>query len=252
MRRAVLGIDIDGARVRAAPVDVDFGELIDEAHSEAVPPPGSPAQLLGVIGRLADRFAWCGPIGIAFPGVIEHGVVRTAAHLDATWIGAHVESLVEAGLGAPTTAINDADAAGLAEIRFGAAVGHRDVVAVVTLGTGVGTAVFIDGVLLPNTEFGHLPIDGADGEQRIDADALDRRTWEAWAADLDTYLQLLERLIWPNLLVIGGSISEHIDRFAALLHTRTPLVAAQYRAQAGIVGAALHAARAVDRVELAR
>jgi polyphosphate glucokinase len=238
----VLGVDIGGSHIACAPVDIVDGELVSHHEQIRTPTPGTPDQLVDAIGQLADRFCWTGPIGVTFPGVVEHGIVRTAAHLDASWVGVDLDAAVRVHLGQPVTAINDADAAGLAEIRFGAAYGHPGVVVVVTLGTGVGTGVFVDGTLVPNTELGHLPFrDGREADVVVAARARpdDDESWESWGTDVGTYLQALEQLLWPSLIVIGGGVSERFDDFAGFLGTRTPVVAARHTNEAGIIGAAL-------------
>lgn len=247
MNTTVLGIDIGGTHLKAAPVDTSDGQLVTERSSIATPTPGTPDQLLHTVGELADSFAWSGAMGVTFPGVVERGIIRTAAHLDQSWIGVDLPALVTAEYGVPCTAINDADAAGLAEVKFGAAFGHAGVVVVVTLGTGVGTGVFVDGVLVPNTELGHLELNGHDMEQvaaaRTRTDTSE--SWKHWGHDVDRYLRQLENLLWPSLFVIGGGVSSDLDQFERYLHTRTPVVAAKAGNDAGIIGAALaHRCRA--------
>jgi polyphosphate glucokinase len=241
MNQMVLGIDIGGSHTKAAPVDTDDGELVTGRSSLITPSPGTPDQVLRTIGELADRFAWCGPVGVTFPGVVEHGVIRTAAHLDQSWVGVDLSTLVTTEYGVPCTALNDADAAGLAEVRFGSGFGHPGVVVVVTLGTGVGTGVFVDGVLVPNTELGHLELNGQDMEElaasRTRTDSAE--SWKRWGSDVGAYLRQLENLLWPSLIVIGGGVSTEFDRFDGYLDTRTPVVAAKTGNDAGIIGAAL-------------
>lgn len=241
MNDTVLGIDIGGSHIKAAPVDTFDGQLVTEGTNVDTPSPGTPDQVLTTIGELADGFAWCGAIGVAFPGVVEHGIIRTAAHLDQSWLGVDLDTLVTEEYGAPCTAINDADAAGLAEVKFGSAFGHPGVVVVVTLGTGVGTGLFVDGVLVPNTELGHLNLHGHDMEKLVAARTrVDRsESWKHWAHDVDSYLQQLENLLWPSLIVIGGAVSTEFNRFERFLHTRTPVVAARAGNDAGVIGAAL-------------
>ena len=241
MNDTVLGIDIGGSHIKAAPVDTSDGQLVTDRSRIETPSPGTPDQVLATIGELADRFEWSAAIGVTFPGVVELGVIRTAAHLDQSWVGIDMQALVADEYGVPCTAINDADAAGLAEVKFGSALGQAGVVVVVTLGTGVGTGVFNDGVLVPNTELGHLRLHGHDMEKlaasctRTD----ESESWKRWGHDVDTYLRELENLLWPSLIVIGGGISAHFEHFERFLHTRTPIVAAKDGNDAGIVGAAL-------------
>jgi polyphosphate glucokinase len=242
MSSAVLGVDIGGSHVKAAPVDTFDGELIEPRERVVTPSPGTPEQLVGSIGELVDRFRWSGPMGVAFPGVVEHGVVRTTAHLDPSWVGVDLPAMLDAEFGGPVTALNDADAAGLAEVRFGAAFGHLGVVVVVTLGTGVGTGLFNDGTLVANAELGHIPLHGDDMDDIVSARAraADDESWDEWGRDLDRYLGLLERLLWPSLFVIGGGVSKKFDRFEHLLRTRTGVVPARLANEAGIVGSALY------------
>ncbi len=245
MRCVVLGVDIGGSHIKAAPVDTTDGELVTPRERVPTPRPGTPDQVIAAIGELSDRFSWSGSSGVTFPGVVEHGVVRTAAHLDQSWIGVDLAHLVAHAFGQPTTAINDADAAGLAEMTFGAGFGHDGVVVTITLGTGVGTGVFVDGILVPNTELGHLTVHGRDMETRVAARARtdDRESWKKWGHDVNAYLQVLEGLLWPSLFVIGGGVSADFSQFAKYLHTRTPVLAARTGNDAGIIGAALTQAR---------
>jgi polyphosphate glucokinase len=247
MKNVILGVDIGGSHIKAAPVDTSDGELVVQRERVTTPVPGTPEQVVEVIGTLADRFAWGGSIGVTFPGVVDRGVICTAAHLDPSWVGVDLAHLVSTRFGEPTTAINDADAAGLAEVAFGAAFGHDGVVVVVTLGTGVGTGVFIDGVLVPNTELGHLSVHGRDMEERVAARTRtdSAESWKRWGHDVCSYLEILENLLWPRLFVIGGGVSTEFGRFERYLHTRTPVVAAKTGNDAGLIGAALaHARRA--------
>lgn len=241
MSAMVLGVDVGGSHISAAPVDTVDGELVETPLRLPAPSPPTPGAVVGTIADLADHFQWAGPIGVGFPGVVDRGVVRTAAHLDPSWVGVDLPAAVSHRLGGLVSAVNDADAAGLAEVRFGAAFGHPGVVVVVTLGTGVGTGVFHDGALVPNTELGHLPVHGHDMEELVAARARTEghESWERWARDLSGYLGLLERLLWPSLIVIGGGVSADFDRFAPYLRTRTTVVPAMMANDAGIVGAAL-------------
>ena len=182
-----------------------------------------------------------GAIGVTFPAVIQHGVARTAANVDKTWIGTDVEALLGEHLGRPVTVVNDADAAGYAEARFGAARDVQGTVFMATLGTGIGSALIVDGHLVPNTELGHLEVDGKDAETRAADSARERDglTWEHWARRLTRYLSAVERLLWPDLIVVGGGVSKKADKFLPLLQIRTPVVPAGLRNDGGIIGAAL-------------
>ena len=184
------------------------------------------------------------PVGIGIPGAVPHGIVSTAFNIDRSWIGVDGAALFEAALGRPCTILNDADAAGLAEMRFGAGAGRSGTVLMLTLGTGIGSALFVDGTLVPNTEFGHIEIRGKDGERRASAGARERKglSYAKWAPLLNEYLQRIEALVWPDLIILGGGISKKADHFIPLLDVRPPVVAAALQNQAGIVGVALQAA----------
>lgn len=237
----VLGIDIGGTHLKAAPVDVHDGELVEPPEWIETPRPATPAALLAVISEFADNFSWSGPIGIGFPGVVDANVVRTAAHLDRSCIGVDLSQLVSDELGLAVTAINDADAAALAEVHFGAGRGHPGVVLTITLGTGVGSGMTIDGILVPNTELGHLQQGGSDMEARVAARAHREgdSEWESWGREVDAYLHSLENLLWPALFIIGGGISADFEKFERYLRLRTPIAAATKGNDAGIIGAAL-------------
>ena len=182
------------------------------------------------------------PVGVTFPAVVQHGVARSAANVDSSWIGTNIETVVGEALGRRVVAVNDADAAGYAESVHGAARGATGVTLLATLGTGIGTAMVVDGVLVPNLELGHLEIDGHDAETRASDAARDREglSWEQWAKRLQRYFGALEDLLWPDLIVVGGGVSKHHEKFLPLLHLRAPIVAAELRNDAGIIGAAWH------------
>lgn len=238
----VLGIDIGGSGMKAAPVDTTTGELVGERHRIPTPDPATPEAMIDVGRQLVDHFSWKKSVGCAFPGVIQQGRVLTAANLDKAWVGVDGAAAFTKALDLDVAMVNDADAAGLAEVRFGAAKDVPGVVLMVTLGTGIGTGMFVDGKLVPNTELGHLKMDGkteaedvASARAREDAGL----SWADWSGHLDAYLCELERLLWPTLFVLGGGVSKKFDKFADRLTVRTPIVAAEMRNQAGIVGAAL-------------
>jgi polyphosphate glucokinase len=238
------GIDIGGSGIKGAPVDLSSGALSAERLRVPTPEPSTPAAVAEVVAAVVAHFRWTGPVGCTFPAVVRHGVVRTAANVDPAWIGTDIEELLRSATGLPIVGVNDADAAGLAETRYGAARDRRGVVIVTTLGTGIGTALLHDGNLVPNTELGHLEIEGRDAETRASDAARERNnlSWERWATRLQTYYRRLEDLFWPDLFVVGGGVSRKSDRFLPLLNLRTEIVPAQLRNQAGIVGAALLAA----------
>ena len=197
-----------------------------------------------VVGQVTRHFNWTGPIGCTFPAVVQNGIVRTAANVDQDWIGTDGKSLIEQHTSCPVTLLNDADAAGVAEMTFGAGKGQMGVVMMLTLGTGVGSALFSRGVLVPNTELGHLEIRGKEAEDRASDRAREERgwDWEQWAKRVNEMMQQLEALFWPDLFIIGGGVSKEHEKFLPLLSTRARVVPAELRNEAGIVGAALSAA----------
>lgn len=248
-RQIAIGIDVGGSGVKAAAVDISTGELVVPRRRVATPQPSTPAAVVAVIAKLVKRIdteadAADSPIGMGFPAVVIGGQTKTAANVDAGWIDFDAAGALEAALGRRAFVLNDADAAGLAEMRFGAGVGVGGTVLILTLGTGVGSALFFNGQLVPNTELGHMEIRGRDAERRSAAAARTRRglSWKAWAADLDEHLQAIDRLFWPDLIILGGGISKTPDRFMPFLKVRPPVVPAVLRNDAGIVGAAMAAA----------
>jgi polyphosphate glucokinase len=244
---AVLGIDVGGSSIKSAAVEVAAGRLSGTLRSVPTPQPSVPAALVDVLKSLAAlEPAVAGRVGVAFPSVIKQGVVRTAANIDQGWIGTDAAALAGQAIGRPVLFLNDADAAGLAELRFGAGRDCNGTVVMLTFGTGIGTALFTAGRLLPNTELGHMEVRGVDAEKRASAHA---RTAEgldfpAWSERVNEYLALLERLLWPDLFVLGGAVSERFAEFAPLLRSRAQLRPAHFGNQAGLIGAALAAADA--------
>jgi len=241
------GVDIGGSGIKGAPVDLAEGRFLAERLRIPTPSPSTPGAVADTLAELVREFgdaAGDRQIGVTFPAVIQHGVARTAANVDRSWIDTDVDALFTAVLGRAVHVMNDADAAGFAEARFGAARDVDGVVIVCTLGTGIGSALLVDGELVPNTELGHLEIDGHDAEKRAADSARDRESlsWEAWAARLERYFGVVESLFWPDLFVVGGGVSKKGDKFLPLLTLRTPIVAAQLRNDAGIIGAATLAA----------
>lgn len=243
----VLGIDVGGTGIKGAPVDTRTGQLLADRHRILTPHPATPDAVAGVVGELARHFDWTGPAGATFPAVMKHGVAQTAANVDQSWIGADAAALFAKAIGGEVTVVNDADAAGIAEMRFGAGRGHAGVVLVITLGTGIGSALFVEGVLVPNTELGHLQMDGKDAEH-IAAESVregEELSWKQWSKRLDEYLRMLEGLFSPDLFVIGGGVSKKSGKFIPRLDLNTDVVPAVLLNEAGIVGAALaHAERA--------
>ena len=240
-----LGIDIGGSGIKGAPVDLAAGEFAEERVRETTPQPSTPGAVADVVAGIAARWPE-GPLGVTFPAVIKRGVAHTAANVDKAWIGTDVAELLRTLTGRSVHVVNDADAAGVAEARYGAAKGVQGVVVVLTLGTGIGTALLHDGVLVPNTELGHLEVDGHDAETKASDAARDREdlSWKDWAKRLQRYLETVEALLQPDLLVVGGGVSKKSEKFLPLLELRTPVVPAGLLNSAGIVGAAALAAEA--------
>jgi len=240
----VLGVDIGGTGIKAAPVDMTTGTLVADRVKLATPQPAEPGAVAAIVRDLVAGFGWTGPAGIAFPGVIRDGITRTAANLDPAWIGLAARALFGKATGLQVSLINDADAAGLAEMKFGAGAGRKGTVLMLTFGTGIGSALFIDGILVPNTEFGHIEIRGKDAETRASEHAkeLHDLSWEKWAAKVDEYLAHMEALLSPGLFIVGGGISRKSDKFLPLLTGLTaPVVPAAMHNDAGIIGAAMAA-----------
>jgi polyphosphate glucokinase len=243
----ILGIDIGGSGVKGAPVDSDTGQMRDERYRLETPQPATPEAVVETVARVARHFGWGGNtrrIGCGFPAAVKNGEVFTAANIDRTWIGVNAQTMIEEATGCPTRILNDADAAGLAEVRFGAGKDQKGVVLMCTLGTGIGTALFIDGILLPNTELGHIEIGGVDAELRASDGARQREDlgWKKWSKRVNTYLTTMENLFWPDLIIVGGGVSKSHEKFFPLLTLRTRIMPAQLLNQAGIVGAAMAAA----------
>ena len=240
------GIDIGGSGIKGAPVDLATGEFAGERVRIPTPQPATPDAVARTVAEVVDSFDLdkALPIGVTFPAVIRHGVAQSAANVDDSWIGTDVEATIGAATGRRVLAVNDADAAGYAEVAYGAAKDVPGLVLVVTLGTGIGSALVIDGTLVPNTELGHLEIDGHDAESRASDAARDREdlSFEKWAKRLQRYFRVVEDLFWPDLIVVGGGVSKKHDQFLPLLDLRTPIVPAALRNAAGIVGAARLAA----------
>jgi len=249
MARVLLGVDVGGSSVKAALVDVERGQLAGELIAAPTPRPSAPAALLPVIASLAARLpppagSAGGAVGIAFPSVIQDGVVRTAANIDPAWLGADGAALASRALGIPVRLLNDADAAGMAEMRFGSGRGLTGTVIMLTFGTGIGTALFREGRLFPNTELGHLELRGEDAEKRASAHVRTREglDFPAWIARVNEYLERLHALLWPDVFILGGAVSEHFAEFAPLLRSAAALRPAHFGGQAGVIGAALAAA----------
>src|SRR4029450_8689149 len=223
--------------------DTLTGELLGERFRLLTPSPATPAAVSATVAEVAAHFSWHGPIGCGFPAAIRAGKVRTAVHVAKEWVGCEAEKLFQASTGCPVDVLNDADAAGYAEMRFGAGQGRQGVVLIATLGTGIGTALFINGHLVPNTELGHIEIRGKDAEVRASANARERKglSWKKWARRVDEYLKHINYYLWPDLIIVGGGVSKKADKFLPLLTVNAEVVAARLENEAGIVGAALAA-----------
>lgn len=239
------GIDFGGSGIKGAPVDTGVGDLAAERSRIPTPQPATPEAVAGVFAELLERFPDCrGPVGVTVPGVVRHGVVHSAANIDKAWIGTDADALFTRATGRDVHVVNDADAAGLAEVRYGAARGRSGLVIVTTLGTGIGSALVHDGVLVPNSELGHLEVDGHPAESRAANSVRESEdlSWAHWARRLTAYYRTLEMLFSPELFVVGGGVSKKAAEFLPLLEIGTEIVPATLLNRAGIVGAALYAA----------
>ncbi len=241
----VLGIDIGGTGIKGAPVNTDTGELLADRYRIKTPSPAKPQPMAAVVAKIADHFNWKGRLGIGYPGVVRKGVTLTAANVHKDWIGFDAAKSIKKITGHKTCIINDADAAGIAEMTFGAGKGRQGVVLLITIGTGLGTALFTDGQLLPNSEFGHLVIDGMEAEW-FASDAARKReklSWKKWGLRFNQYLQIMENLFWPDLIILGGGISKKHKEFLPFISVQAEVVPAQMLNEAGIIGAAVGACK---------
>ncbi|GAA4773768.1 MULTISPECIES: polyphosphate--glucose phosphotransferase [Streptomyces] len=242
----VFGVDIGGSGIKGAPVDLQRGALAEERHKVLTPHPATPESVADGVAEVVGHFGWAGPVGITFPGVVTGGITRTAANVDKGWVGRDAARLLGDRLGGlPVTILNDADAAGIAEMAFGAGKGREGTVILLTLGTGIGSAVFTGGHLVPNTELGHLELHGHDAEKRASSKAKEDHdlSWAHWARRLGKYLAHVEMLFSPELFVLGGGVSRKAEKFVPLIEgVRAEIVPAQLQNNAGIVGAGMAAA----------
>lgn len=241
-----LGIDVGGSGIKGAPVDLDQGEFATERQRIETPGESTPSNVADVIAQVLGAFEsqTAGqPIGVTVPAVVTHGVVRSAANIDKSWIDTDAESLLREKLGRAVTVLNDADAAGVAEMQFGAGRGIKGTVLMATLGTGIGSALFVDGVLVPNTELGHLELDGHDAETRAANSARENEdlSWGKWAKRLQRYFSHVENLLWPDLIIVGGGVSKKAQKYLPKLDLRTQIIPAVLQNDAGIIGAAWQA-----------
>ncbi len=239
----LLGIDIGGSGIKGALVDINIGELATKRYRIPTPQPSEPQAVGDVVAEIARHFDWKGPIGCTFPAIVKQGVVHTAANMDQSWIGTDGQTIFAKKTGCPVLLLNDADAAGVAEMEFGAAKQHKGVVILLTFGTGIGSAIFVNGVLLPNTEFGHMELQGVDAEHRAAARVRQDEglSWAQWAERVNEFLARMEFLFSPDLFVLGGGVSKKHNKFLPLLTTQAKIIPAELRNQAGIIGAAMAA-----------
>ena len=242
--RRGFGVDVGGSGIKGGIVDLDTGQLVGDRFKLSTPQPATPAAVAKTIAAVVNEFDWTGPLGVTYPGVVTNGTVRTAANVDKSWIGTNASDIISAELnGQQIVVLNDADAAGLAEERYGAGKDATGVVVLLTFGTGIGSAVIHNGILLPNTEFGHLEVGGKEAEHRAASSVRDKRGWsyERWAKEVTKVLIAIENALCPELFIAGGGISRKADKWVPLLENRTPVVPAALENTAGIVGAAMAA-----------
>jgi polyphosphate glucokinase len=247
-QRRGFGIDVGGSGVKGGIVDLDTGQLIGERFKLETPQPATPEAVSKTVAAVVREFGWTEKVGVTYPGVVTDGIVRTAANVDKGWIGCNASEFYSKALdGQKVIVLNDADAAGLAEEKFGAGKDNSGVIVLLTFGTGIGSAVIHNGVLLPNTEFGHLEVGGKEAEHRAASSVKENKGWsyERWTGEVTKVLVAIENAIWPDLFIAGGGISRKADKWVPLLKTRTPVVAAALQNTAGIVGAAMAADVAV-------
>ena len=240
----ILGVDIGGSGIKGAIVDTETGEFIGERHRIATPKPATPEAVADVLAKLVNQFNWSGPVGCGFPASIQHGVARTAANLSSSFIGTNIDKLFSKTTKCPCYNLNDADAAGIAEMHFGRGAGQSGVVLLITIGTGLGTVFFTDGVLLPNTELGHLYMSNGKEGEHFASDAVRKKEdlgWKNWGQRFNQYLGMMEALFWPDLIILGGGASKKFDKFKQQITVKTPVKPAVLLNQAGIIGAALYA-----------
>lgn len=246
----LLGIDIGGTGIKGAPVDIETGKLAAERFRIPTPQPSLPNSVADVVGQIAEHFDYKGPAGITFPAIVKQGVIYSAANVDESWIGTNANQIFSTHTGGPVEVVNDADAAGIAEMRFGAGRDRKGVVILITLGTGIGTAIFLNGELLPNTEFGHLKIRGKDAEKRASEKVREDKdlSWKQWSKHVSEFLAEMEKLFSPDLFIIGGGVSKKAEKFLSYLTTKTEvfIVPAQMQNEAGIIGAAYLAKHLTD------
>jgi polyphosphate glucokinase len=249
-QRRGFGIDVGGSGIKGGIVDLDTGLLVGDRVKLLTPQPATPPAVAETIAAVVKEFGWTGALGVTYPGVVTDGIVQTAANVDRAWIGTNAREVISAELdGQPVTVLNDADAAGLAEERYGAGKDNSGLVVLLTFGTGIGSALIHNGTLIPNTEFGHLQVGGKEAEKRAASSVKDKNEWsyKRWAKEVTRVLIAIENAIWPDLIIAGGGISRKADQWLPLLENRTPVVAASLLNTAGIVGAAMASTANVTR-----
>lgn len=248
-QRQGFGVDVGGSGIKGGIVDLATGELVGDRYKIETPQPSTPDAVADVVAQIVAHFEWTGPVGVTLPAVVTGGVARSAANIDKAWIDTDAKSLFARALGHENvTVLNDADAAGVAEDRYGAGKDKDGVVVLLTFGTGIGSAVLHNGVLLPNTEFGHLEVGGKEAEHRAASSVKETKdlSYKEWAKEVSKVLETFEALLWPDLFIAGGGISRKSEKWIPHLTNRTPVVAATLLNTAGIVGAALAADTAAD------
>lgn len=242
--RYVLGIDFGGSGIKGAPVDTKTGLLLSDRYRIPTPQPATPEAVTDVVRQIVKHFKWKGAIGLAFPAVVQNGIVRTASNIDKSWIGTNAASLIHSSSKLPVYIVNDADAAGMAEMKFGAGAGKNGSVLLITVGTGIGTVLFTNGKLVPNTELGHLFLHTGIEAEDFASDAVRKNnglSWEEWAVRFNDYLQEMEKLFWPELIILGGGASKKKEEFIKFINVQSKLVMAKAKNEAGIIGSALAA-----------
>lgn len=248
--REILGIDFGGSGIKGAPVDTKKGKLLAERHRIPTPSPSDTETVSKIIKQLVDFFNWKGPVGIGFPSVVMNGVIKTAANIDKSWIGTNAQQLLSQKTGLPVFVVNDADAAGYAELKFGAGQGIKGTVLMVTVGTGIGSVLFSDNKLVANTELGHIFLDNCKEAESFAADSvreMESLNWEEWGIRFNKYLLELHKLFWPELIIVGGGISKKPEKFLNCLNVDTRIEMAMLKNDAGIIGAALAARKILKR-----
>lgn len=241
----ILGVDIGGSGIKAAIVDTITGKLVTERHRIDTPQPAMPEAIAAVLAQMVVHFDWKGPIGCGFPAAIQQGVARTASNISNAFMGVNIDQLFSEATNCQCFNLNDADAAGIAEMHFGEGVGKTGVVLLVTIGTGLGTSIFTDGKLLPNTELGHVYLERGMEAEHFASDAvrkIEDLGWNTWGKRFNVYLTMMEKLFWPDLIILGGGASKKFDKFKKQLTVEAPVLPAAFLNQAGMVGAALYAA----------